>query len=443
MATHYVNSTTSSTNWAASTNIDTPCTPATAFSNATGNDLVYFREGSGGTYTRSGADWVTPYYYPANSGNSWADPLIFKAYLGETVTLTAVTGPVIGIYENGVDYVTFDGFDLYGCTNNELGPITLNGGNGSIQRGITLKNCTIRGTQQDNGDLAPLLFMRGIYGYLIQNNVFRDKVLAGGDTTNITCITMYSCQASISPAIEAVIEKNTFYNNHNGIKYKLNSSGGAVCSDLKCRYNLFYDNTGFDIEIDYNSEDGEFYQNLFIDGVITSADSGYTSPRHKIYNNTFIGGEDWLGTRNNLVVEGTHLLTDWEWYNNICYAKVAAPDYIYTNASGSDPDYADYNLYYATGTKEWYLASTAHTLAQWQATPHFYDTHCVTTQPTFENYTGDETGDYRLAVGSAGINAGRYGENMGCYITGSEQIGYLAGGNGGSGGTESTKKVWS
>jgi hypothetical protein len=400
------------------------CSVSTAMTNASGNDLVYFRTG---TYEGGATgDYVKPTYYPAHSGNSWDDPLIFRAYTGETVTFNRSTVyPIIGIYSNGVNYVTFDGFKIVNTnTGNADGShMCLNGGNGTYQIGIRVLNCEFT-SQEDinNTDLADQLFIRGISGFLIQNCYFRNHRATGGDIANTGAITTYSIKNSTSPAIDAVIEKCTFRDLSAGINYKLNSSGGVACTGLKVRYNLFYNNDRFDICINYNSSNGEFYQNLFINGRIHGENGGSTTPNHKIYNNTFIGGasaENLSGI--NFHNMSSHLITNWEWYNNICYSTTASPTFIFTEKAGADPTYADYNLYYSSGTKYWSLAWTSHTIAQWQA--HGYDVNCVTTQPTFTNYTGDETGNYRLAVGSSGINVGRYGYNMGCYITGDEQIG--------------------
>jgi len=408
------------------------CSVSTAMANAAGNDLVYFRTG---TYTGSATgDYVKPYYYPANSGTSWDNPLIFKAYTGETVTFERSAGdPIIGINSNGVNYVTFDGFVIKNTnTGNADGFLmALNGGNGTYQTGIRVLNCEFI-SQEDinNTDLADMLFLRGISGYLIQNCYFHTHRATSGDIPNTGAITMYSTKNSTSPAIDAVIEKCTFRDLSAGVNYKVNSSGGVPNTGLKLRYNLFYDIDNFDASIMYNSSNSEFYQNLIIDGYFSAENSGYTSPNHKIHNNTFIGGASMEGMAGiNFYNQGSHLITNWEWYNNLCYSKTASPTYIFTEQSGANPTYADYNLYYAAGTKNWSLAWTNHTIAEWQG--HGYDAvgHVVTTQPTFKSYTGDETGNYILDTGSSGIGVGRYGENIGAYITGAEQIGYVAPGS--------------
>ena len=425
-ATYYVSSTTASTDWETATNIGTPCTPATAFANASGNDLVYFRGGSGGTYTANGTDYEHPAYYPRHSGTSWDTPLVFKAYPGETPIFSQSTGPVMGLYEGAgpVNYITFDGFKFVHTGTGPLGPMRLSGGNGTYSIGIRLLNCEFESTENiNNTDLAPQLSMRGIYGYLIQNCYFHNHRATDGDEANTTSIILYSCRPSTSPAIDAIIEKSTFAHVESGVNYKLNSSGGEVNSGLKLRYNIFYDIDRYAININYNSEYGEFYQNLFFDTVIASENSSFTSPYHKVYNNTFIGGQTYGSAGNILGTSGTHALTNLEWYNNIYYSKDNTYYPLYINTS-SALSYCDYNEYYRSEyTPSFTYQGTTYNWANWTGTAGF-DTHSITTDPSFVNYTGDSTGNYKLQVGSPAINTGRSGVSMGAYITGNECIGY-------------------
>jgi hypothetical protein len=192
----------------------TACSVSTAMANATGNDLVYFR---GGTYTGGGTgDYIKPYYYPAHSGNSWDDPLIFRAYTGETPIFNrSSTDPILGIHANGVNYVTFDGFKIVNTNSGSADGfmMALNGGNGTYQIGIRVINCEFSSqTDINNGDLAVMLFLRGISGFLIQNCYFHDHIATGGDIANTGAITTYSIRNSTSPAIDAVIERCTFHN---------------------------------------------------------------------------------------------------------------------------------------------------------------------------------------------------------------------------------------
>jgi hypothetical protein len=209
------------------------------------------------------------------------------------------------------------------------------------------------------------------------------------------------------------------------VNYKLNSSNGVANTGLKLRYNLFYDTGEFSVCINYNSSNGEFYQNLFIDGVIVSMNSGFTSPNHKIYNNTFIGGKNEISTGNIMAVEGTHALTNWEWYNNIYYSKNNTYYPIHANAN-YPPSYCDYNGYYRPSyTPQFSIGGTTYSWGQWRAIPR--DGLGRTDNPLFVSYTGDEKGDYKLQTGSPYRNGGRNGITMGCYITGNEQIGAGAG----------------
>ena len=81
-ADHYASPTGTDT-WANSTNISTPCSLSTAFSNASAGDTVYLR---GGSYSLSGQTEVS------NNGSS-GNEIVFRNYTGETATITLTTTP--------------------------------------------------------------------------------------------------------------------------------------------------------------------------------------------------------------------------------------------------------------------------------------------------------------------------------------------------------------
>jgi hypothetical protein len=99
-ATHYVSPSGSAT-WANSTNIATPCSLATANTNAAAGDLVYLRAG---TYTTA--------IEPANSGTGtppsgpWSF-IIYRAYTGETPVIAPSSGNNIDL--TGKSYIQIDG----------------------------------------------------------------------------------------------------------------------------------------------------------------------------------------------------------------------------------------------------------------------------------------------------------------------------------------------
>ena len=109
-ATHYC-SPSGSASWANSTNISTPCSWSTAFSNATAGDKVYFR---GGDYNLGSAEVAS-----SNNGtaNDDAHRIIFKSYPGEMANLYGTTthGPLIWVDGN---YQTYDSLSMHVTINN-------------------------------------------------------------------------------------------------------------------------------------------------------------------------------------------------------------------------------------------------------------------------------------------------------------------------------------
>jgi hypothetical protein len=78
-ATHYVASSGTAT-WANSTNIDTPCSLATANTNAVAGDMVYIRAGTYSGITGSAIN-------PSHTGTT-GNIITFSSYNGEDVQLT-------------------------------------------------------------------------------------------------------------------------------------------------------------------------------------------------------------------------------------------------------------------------------------------------------------------------------------------------------------------
>jgi parallel beta-helix repeat protein len=99
---YYVSSISTSTNWIAARNINTPCTPTTAFANAQAGDTVYFR---GGFYGKPSA--MANYNNFTNSGTANA-PITYTAYPGEKPTIIGY------VYINGVNWINFSGFTMFG-----------------------------------------------------------------------------------------------------------------------------------------------------------------------------------------------------------------------------------------------------------------------------------------------------------------------------------------
>ena len=121
-ATHYV-SPNGSASWANSTNIEIPCSLATANSNASAGDLIYMR---GGTYTGN--------IDPSNSGSE-NNRITYQNYNGETVTLSGE------IYLYQESYITVDGINVEDPTGDWCA--YMGGNNISMEYGSIIQNCSL------------------------------------------------------------------------------------------------------------------------------------------------------------------------------------------------------------------------------------------------------------------------------------------------------------
>ena len=114
------------------------CNLATANSNAAAGDTVWIREG---TYNTS--------LKPSNSGSS-ENVILFKAYTGETPTITNIDEGEAGIYLKEVDYIKIDGIkvdDVWrlgtiegGSNYNEIVNCTLHKGSANPNSGIVIRS---------------------------------------------------------------------------------------------------------------------------------------------------------------------------------------------------------------------------------------------------------------------------------------------------------------
>lgn len=410
------------------------CTLATImnYESFTGGDIIYFRTSE---WSGNGTDYNEPRWYPGSSGSSWASQVIYKAYEDEVVQFTQTgVNPVFGIWDT--DYVTIDGFTFNArAAAIEAGTVNIHASSGALI-GNKIINCFFEGATGGNNDRRVLLDLQDMRGVLIQNNIFRNMRWSTGDRTNVAALQTYNVQDSDSPAIDFVIEKNTFNNNESGIQYKSGGLNANQCWNVKIRYNLFYDHVaGYsDIVIGYDSRDGEIYQNIIIDGgIFKGGNVREGSPNMKIYNNTFIGDVYWDDTSDYAwhFHYYNNATDDWEWYNNLHVSKHSNTRVVVWDGTGNNWANFDYNLYWYYGigsyTPTYIYEGTTRDWTWWRA--NIGDTNSTyTTDPEFINLTGDENGDYHLSGGSGALTASDVSGPVGAYITGNEQIGYSAGG---------------
>jgi hypothetical protein len=172
--------------------------------------------------------------------------------------------------------------------------------------------------------------------------------------------------------------------------------------------------------------------------------NGTTGPaaekNFECYNNTVVDPGDYFadGTYYPAGLNNDYQANVATWYNNIVAFLSAPDDQVYhVNLGGSEPSPTatfdtttyttfDYNCYYqVSGTQRWVTNGiTYNTFAAWEAAVQAdvagQEDNSITSNPSFTNAGAD---DYTLAGGSPCLATGQGGVNMGCYLTGSEEIG--------------------
>lgn len=443
MGTYYVDSTTASTNWANATNIATPCTPLTAMANAIAGDTVYFRGGSGGTYTVAANNYEVPIYNPSNSGTS-GNPITFRNYPEEAPIMTSsYQSPagggaelIMGSYAK--NYIVIDGFQFgSGLTAN------WNSGEGLPSVGIRggAAFCTIQNCKFYLPANVPLSFpnaqpvaVNTATNIFIRNCYFTGATNAPGDHYN--AINVYY-------TTNITVEYCTFENVVSGPNFK------SGVTNFTVRY-CFFRNSGTSanrnggIKIGYAAggpawRGAKVYQNIFVnnsDNASTIYTYGSTEPEGsdlEFYNNSIYGSngssDEWL-TRTD---DGGGVSNS-KIYNNVIDRLGGSNLYLKGNADG-EPTYMDYNIYYTT--QNWRVhqygtgQATYTSLGTWSASGHLVgggnpDTHSYYENVQWANAGGTLPTDYK--INSTHKNNGRggsYASVIGAYITGNEQIGYL------------------
>lgn len=383
---------------------------------ARAGDTVIVRAG---TYSTAGTGGrFDPAYNPANSGTSSA-PIIFEANGVVRLNLSSGAGPVIGAYSR--DYIVWRGFYINEATApsvSDTGSVVM-----VYTRGSRIENCEINGNGTAGGRLDNHNGIRLEYAtdVVVRNNKIYNVLYGNGSLHhNGAGLMSYFSE-------RALVENNEIYSCGSGIFVK-----GGDNRDFTLRYNLTRNN-GKGIVFMYTNASGQHnvYQNVSINnenGI--SVDIG--SKNLNIVNNTFVGNQNGVrfgtaaDTMLNIVVR-----------NNIVDTATEA-------VSGGDastvaPFSLDNNLYY-NNTSGWSIAGVRYTsISSWRSalggTSNGDDSRSVTNSPLFQNAS---SADYRLSTNSPARGAGidildlnRNGSTsdsvtLGAYITGNEQIGYVA-----------------
>lgn len=385
---------------------------------ARAGDTVIVRSG---TYSTAGTgNRFDPAYNPANSGTSSA-PIVFEAQGRVRLNLSSGAGPLIGAYSR--DYIVWRGFYINEATApsvSDTGSVVL-----VSTRGSVIENCEIDGAGTAGGRLDNHNGVRLEYAtdVVVRNNKIYNVLFGNGSTHhNGAGIMSYFGN-------RALIENNEIYDCGSGIFVK-----GGDNRDFTVRYNLTRNN-GKGIVFMYTNAAGQhnIYQNVSINNE-NGISVDVSSRNLNIVNNTFVGNQNGVrlgapaDSMSNIVVR-----------NNIVHTAMEAVSG--GEASTVAPFALDHNLYFANSSG-WSIAGVRHTsISSWRSalggTSNGDDLRSLTSDPLLQNVSAI---DFRLRSGSPAIGAGvdvldlnRNGSvsdsiTLGAYITGNEQIGYLADG---------------
>ena len=353
---------------------------------------------------------------PITSGTD-GNPITFAALNQGKATLYAPTTSPLVASTQGYDYIVFDGFKVEYRTDNTQGPEIQPKGNHNI-----VKNCIFRANVTDpaTGNNAAIYVPNdGASNLLVKNNYIEGyKGRLGHEG-----ICLYNTEDSI-------FEKNTIKNCHEGITFKTNETNCTI------RKNHIYDIESRAITL-YTGDDETLYQrdininqniihNVGDKGIYlyVMSDLSQVTENTQIYNNVVYNTKFSLFQFNSSRVNNTQI------HNNI-FVDARAP---YAGVYDDDSvGYSDYNCFY---NWEKSFSSENSTFTGWQ-NESGWDLNSLNQRPQFINAGGNSTKDYKLQSGSLAINAGLDRQdydndsnttesiNMGAYITGNEQIGYV------------------
>jgi len=430
------------TAYVSATSSSAPCTAFEAAANAVAGNIIQVAAGAL-SFTDTGLP-QDPCWVPTNSGTS-LDPIIFVAEYPAAYNSTASVytrleragdlatnnnlSSIFGSVAN--NYITFDGFHVDYAQNGH-----------PSWRGICYinesDNFTVRRMRFDRADLGDLdntdnfncIQMNDADAPLIENNQFMGGYSSSA-SQNESCITTYY-------ATNYIIRHNLFDNVSTGLYLK----GGINYGETY--FNKFVD-VRKPIKTLYTNALGNYvdiYQNLvYYTQTLVGQDysiqmqqgDAVNSVNTRVYNNTFIvpsysdfGGlelpSDISGTgyvgctfRDNIVACIDSGLTAYNVFAEECtdLSNFAQFDFNWYYNNGSDVRFRFNN----------YINYNDADLTAWRAISGL-DTNSSVGNPGFEDAANY---DFRLATGSGALTASSISSGpVGCYITGTEEIGLEA-----------------
>lgn len=289
MATYYVDAATASTDFAAATNIATPCTVQTALTNAAAGDIVRFL--SGDYFPPNAANYFQPAWRPTNSGTS-GNPITFISHVrhGANIHDAANQGGAegrcgFGAYD--VDWIVFDGFTVTPHLATGVGvqhPFQID----SCQN-VHVQNFAMTGwehTDHTNGALI------GVYGNVSHSaNVYIHHNDLSGVTNDLTPTEAVVNAAAIYifEADNIYVYNNTIHDCNNGVAWKTEPHDIHVYNNFL--YNVHRSAFFPTIEVSTNNSNHYVHHNVVLNcGIFLDAEEspsgGGTWSNLQVYNNT-------------------------------------------------------------------------------------------------------------------------------------------------------------
>jgi hypothetical protein len=435
------------TSWTNAADSGTPTTLGTAMARATAGNQV---QCAAGVYTgqAQATNWM-PSFYPANSGTAGNEIVFFAATPAATNrgspsswselridTPGSITSgdAVMGVSADyGGTHVIFDGFYANGTY------VPAYSSHGAFI--IGKPNVKFRRIYYDYGDD----YIGMVTGQPSDNYVvfwvgtrsttaseITDCYLTGNSgygNHNYACITVGYATTNI------VIRNNTFYDVQNGIFVKDDASDSGNATYGEISYNRFEACNLLSITIQHvqSGEALNIHHNLFLDGAIENDFSGFSASgrqTYNVYNNTFVGSaagyvmqQDGSGSYesnpsfyNNVLADNASSVTAFWLANSLDFA---------TNFA--DYSALDHNVYYDSNGAANFNDGTNRNFTSFKGEltslpSGVQEANSLETTVTFVG-----GGDYRLASnGQGALTASDVGGPVGCYVTGSEEIGVRA-----------------
>lgn len=361
-----------------------------------------------GTYTESRLQNESTGLHAGISGTS-GNHTIYEAYPGDLVIIDQLS-TTNGWTIHNKDYITIKGFEIkntyWTISADKIGGIFVRDSSN-----ILIENCHIHHCDGQAGGNTGGVRTDWSNDVIVRNCDIHDITVGGVDNGNASCLHGYG-QYSIT------VENCDLYNAHSGIFHKRsldNIQPGYTVS--KC---VIHDVTnGFYASISGGGSPGHgahvFSQNIVYDatnGFYQNANGTNDNASITVTNNVFdnISGVGIWARQTASTTE----------HSNIIFNSTLSYSEAYEGTTTiTETDYNDFFGNNSFVTDLYGGSQTVYsTLAAWQGAG--YDTNSIQSDPSFVNAASR---DYHLQGGSPCLGTGKSGANMGCYITGSEDIG--------------------